>query len=103
MKYTIIANPTAGKGACEEAVPRVVDFFNEAGLAFELIRTERPWHAVELARNAAGAGSDVVVAMGGDGTANEVINGLMLSSKEKKPRLRWACCVSGAGMILPSV
>lgn len=97
MKYTIIANPTAGKGACEEAIPRVVDFFNEAGLTFELIRTERPWHAAELARCAVETGSDVVVAMGGDGTANEVINGLMRSSKEKKPKTALGVLCVGRG------
>jgi len=85
MTYTIIANPIAGKGACEAAIPRVVEFFKDAGLAFDLLRTEHPQHAVDLARRAAESGSDVVVAMGGDGTVNEVINGLMLSSGEKKP------------------
>jgi YegS/Rv2252/BmrU family lipid kinase len=54
----------------------------QLGLKFELVRTERPWHAAELAEIAALAGFDVVVAAGGDGTANEVINGLM-SAKGK--------------------
>jgi YegS/Rv2252/BmrU family lipid kinase len=45
--------------------------------SFQLVQTERPWHAAELARKAIGDGYDVVVAAGGDGTANEVLNGVM--------------------------
>jgi YegS/Rv2252/BmrU family lipid kinase len=41
------------------------------------VRTEKPWHAAELAERAVADGFDVVVAVGGDGTANEVLNGLM--------------------------
>ena len=46
-------------------------------LDFDLVRTERPWHAAELAEEAAKDGYSCVVAAGGDGTANEVLNGLM--------------------------
>jgi YegS/Rv2252/BmrU family lipid kinase len=46
-------------------------------LDFDLIQTEHPWHAATLAHQAVVDGYDVVVSAGGDGTANEVINGLM--------------------------
>ena len=48
--------------------------------------TVYPTHANELARQAAEEGYDIVVAVGGDGTAHEVINGLMEASVEKRPR-----------------
>ena len=51
------------------------------GLDFDLVRTERPWHAAELAQQATQEGYGVVVAVGGDGTANEVLNGLMLAKQ----------------------
>jgi YegS/Rv2252/BmrU family lipid kinase len=47
------------------------------GLSFDMVQTERPWHAAELAQQAAAGGRQVVVAVGGDGTSNEVLNGLM--------------------------
>jgi diacylglycerol kinase (ATP) len=77
LRHKIIANPTAGRGASGEAIPQTERLLSEYGLDIDLVRTERPWHAAELAQEAATAGYDVVVAMGGDGTANEVLNGLM--------------------------
>jgi YegS/Rv2252/BmrU family lipid kinase len=47
------------------------------GVDFELVQTERPLHAIELAQQAAQDGFAIVVGVGGDGTANEVVNGLM--------------------------
>ena len=76
-KYKIIANPTAGRGAGERAIPHIERFLTKHGLDFDLVRTKHRWHAAELAREAVFAEYDVIVAAGGDGTANEVINGLM--------------------------
>ena len=44
--------------------------------AVEAVRTDHPFHAAELAADAAGQGARLVVAVGGDGTANEAANGL---------------------------
>jgi diacylglycerol kinase (ATP) len=49
--------------------------------------TEYPGHAIELARQAGEQGYDLVVALGGDGTVHEVINGLMQVPKETRPAL----------------
>ena len=87
-RYKIIANPVAGRGAGGQSVPQVERLLNEYGLDFDVVRTERPWHAAELAREAADAGYDAVVAMGGDGTANEVLNGLMQASPPSLPHTR---------------
>jgi YegS/Rv2252/BmrU family lipid kinase len=51
--------------------------FRRQGWSVELVRTERPGHAVELAAHAARAGVQRVVALGGDGTVHEVANGLV--------------------------
>ena len=76
-KYKIIVNPTSGRGHGEESIPQIERMLSEYNLDFDLVRTERPWHAAELAQEAAASGYDVVVSAGGDGTANEVLNGLM--------------------------
>jgi len=76
-RYKIIVNPISGRGTGERSIPQIEHLLSGYGLDFDLVRTERPWHAAELAQEAALAGYDVVVAVSGDGTANEVLNGLM--------------------------
>jgi diacylglycerol kinase (ATP) len=65
----------------ENSIPEIQRLFREHELTFDLVRTERPWHAVELTQQAVKDGFDVIVAVGGDGTSNEVINGLMLAKE----------------------
>lgn len=77
MRFQIIANPACAQGAGASIIPQVVSCLSSSGVEYQLEQTERPWHAAELARHAALDGFDVVVAAGGDGTVNEVINGLM--------------------------
>jgi YegS/Rv2252/BmrU family lipid kinase len=76
-RHLIIVNPVSGRGAGERSVPRLRELLESQTIEFDLARTERPMHAAELARAGAAQGYDVIVAAGGDGTANEVINGLM--------------------------
>ena len=76
-RYKIIVNPTSGRGTGAESIPYVERALGEYGLEFDIVQTEHPWHAVGLARDAASSGYDYVIAAGGDGTANEVLNGLM--------------------------
>ncbi|MFZ5918349.1 MAG: diacylglycerol/lipid kinase family protein [Chloroflexota bacterium] len=77
--YKIIVNPVSGRGAGAKKQPIIESLLQKHGLDYHLVRTERPWHAAELAQQAATEGYGVVVAVGGDGTANEVLNGLMLA------------------------
>jgi YegS/Rv2252/BmrU family lipid kinase len=76
-KHKIIANPVAGRGAGARAVLQVERTLSGYDLDFDVVCTERPWHAADLAQEAVAAEYDVVVALGGDGTSNEVLNGLM--------------------------
>ncbi len=88
MRYLIIANPVSGRGRGRKAIPTIETELRALSLDFDLVRTERPWHAAELARQAAKDGCDVVVAAGGDGTVNEVLNGLMgADNGGKRPAL----------------
>ena len=82
VRYKVIVNPVSGRGMGERSIPLIEGALRGYGLDFDLVRTERMWHAAELARQAARDGYDIVVAAGGDGTANEVLNGLMLAKEE---------------------
>ena len=76
-RYSVVLNPVSGRGAGARAAGAIEERLTKLGLDYELVRTTRPWHAVELSQSAVEAGFDVVVAVGGDGTVNEVLNGLM--------------------------
>jgi len=71
-----VVNPAAGGGRTARKWPTLAAELARLGLAFESARTVRRGHATELARRAADAGWSLVVAVGGDGTLNEVVNGV---------------------------
>jgi diacylglycerol kinase (ATP) len=73
----VIANPASRGGATRTALPELEARLRAAGLDFDLAVTERPGDATALARDAARGGRYLVVAAGGDGTLNEVANGLL--------------------------
>lgn len=82
MKATVIFNPVSGRGHALRKLPLLKKILSASHLDFDLLLSERPWHAVELAESAARREVEVVVAAGGDGTVNEVINGLMRARLE---------------------
>ncbi|HUW68769.1 MAG TPA: YegS/Rv2252/BmrU family lipid kinase [bacterium] len=76
-KLLVILNPVAGKGKAGQRQPEIERLMAERGLVFDLRLTECPGHAIEIAAAACDDGYDVIVAAGGDGTVNEVVNGMM--------------------------
>lgn len=77
-KGTLIYNPVAGRRPAQRVreVRAAAEVLRAAGLDIELRPTVRPSMAHELAQAAVANGADFVLACGGDGTINEVINGL---------------------------
>ncbi len=96
-RYKLIVNPTSGRGTATQAIPAMESYFKAKGLTYDLVRTEAPEHAIELSRQACEEGFDVVVAAGGDGTANEVLNGLMLAKSSGAPTPHLALIAIGRG------
>jgi YegS/Rv2252/BmrU family lipid kinase len=76
-KTTVILNPIAGRGAGARLSPQIAEYLRAHGLDFSLTMTTAPGHATVLARDAAMVRGGLVVVAGGDGTANEALNGLM--------------------------
>ncbi|MGE5251237.1 MAG: diacylglycerol/lipid kinase family protein [Bacteroidota bacterium] len=77
MKHLIIVNPTSGRGYAGKMIPQIEALLRAHNVDFDLVQTERPWHAAELAESAARQGYDVIGVASGDGTINEALNGLM--------------------------
>ncbi|MBK9295962.1 MAG: hypothetical protein IPN02_03615 [Candidatus Microthrix sp.] len=84
MKILLIANSTASSVTARKRVviAKLLSGAHDVSVAL----TERRGHATELARAAIVDGVDIVVALGGDGTLNEVANGLVGSD------CAWRCC-----------
>jgi diacylglycerol kinase (ATP) len=85
--WCFIVNPRAGKGRTTRTLWRLSRMMARYKLHCETLVTEGPLHATELAREKADDGADYVVAVGGDGTINEVVNGLMRSERLKSVKL----------------
>ena len=74
----VIANPAAGRGRGQQVISYISKVLPEKGMPFDLVQTEYSGHATELARQAISDGYQTIAALGGDGTVNEIINGLCL-------------------------
>lgn len=83
-RYYVILNPIAGKGNGQHMRPQIEETLTRLGLDYKLVMTEYPQHATELAQQGLDEGYNVIVASGGDGTVNEVINGIMAAKPEQR-------------------
>ncbi len=75
--YKFIVNPVAGNGRAKAILPSIERYFKQAGVEFDIYWTRDRGDAIEAANRAAKEGFEVVVATGGDGTVNEVLNGIV--------------------------
>lgn len=97
MKYYVIVNPLSGRGIGEKSIPEIEKWLNAYNLNYTLVRTERPWHAADLAQQAAADGYNVVVTASGDGTFNETLNGLMRARQQGYTNTALAVLCLGTG------
>ncbi|WP_281383869.1 diacylglycerol/lipid kinase family protein [Hymenobacter citatus] len=77
MRICFILNPMSGTNRRQDVAGLLSRYLDPARVTYEVRHTEYAGHAVQLARDAAEAGCRVVVAVGGDGTVNEVGRGLL--------------------------
>ncbi len=95
MKLRFIFNPRSGHNARNpHLLVRAREFITQHRLDATLVPTERPRHATELARRAVDEGCDIIVAIGGDGTMNEVATALV----HTPATLGLIACGSGNGL-----
>lgn len=84
MRIRVILNPMADRGRAIGLRSQIAALAERHG-GLDLATTEYPGHAAQLAAAAIAAGYDRVAAAGGDGTVNEVVNGLMTSQRPTCP------------------
>ena len=83
--YLAIINPAAGGGRCDKQAAQVLQNLRDQGVPIESTRTKGEGHASELSREAYNQGFRRFIAVGGDGTSYEIVNGLFPREKETDP------------------
>ncbi len=84
MKTLLVVNPAAGHGRGRKVFERLEPRLRAAFPALEVRVSEYAGHAVEIGREAAGAGYDRLLCLGGDGTPYELINGLYAGGRPSR-------------------
>jgi len=75
-RFLAIVNPAAGGGRSGKLAPATLDRVRQTGIELEVVQTAKPGEATTLARAAYARGQRNFLAVGGDGTAFEIVNGL---------------------------
>jgi YegS/Rv2252/BmrU family lipid kinase len=77
MHYLIIANPVSGDARKETKIDAALAYFRKHADSVDVRFTDYPGHAMSIAREAVSRGYDAIIGAGGDGTINEVLNGIV--------------------------
>ncbi|GAC1513692.1 MAG: diacylglycerol kinase family lipid kinase [Chloroflexota bacterium] len=96
-EVTLIVNPVAGRGSGGDTADRVAAQLGANNVPHTVNFTRGPGHATVLTRKALREGARTVVSIGGDGTANEIVNGFFEEGELVNPRSRIAFIAAGTG------
>lgn len=80
MPACVIFNPYAHRWLAQKRLPEIESTLQNVGIEYRLYQTQAPAHAEELAQNALQRGDSPIISAGGDGTLNEVINGMLAAA-----------------------
>ena len=95
--WIVIVNPKAGLGYGLRDWPIISNQLNKAGVEFTCVFTERKYHAVELTVKAVNDGYRKIVAVGGDGTVNEIVNGIFIQKQVSTTEILLSVIPVGTG------
>jgi len=83
--FLAVVNPAAGGGRWRKLIGPTLNRLRAGGISVEVVETSRPGHASDIARDAYARGSRKFIAIGGDGTSYEIINGLFPAQNASEP------------------
>jgi len=84
QKWFFIVNATAGQGKTGKKISKFIQVLNKQNFNYKIELTKFHKHATELTTDAISKGFQNIIAVGGDGTVNEVVNGIMRSENPRK-------------------
>lgn len=93
----VIVNPASGSGRAGKRWPSISATLMEHGLSHDVTFTTGPNHATSIARELARSGTGTIVAVGGDGTVNEILNGMLEDGALVNPHTRLLILPCGTG------
>src|SRR6266511_1458222 len=96
-KVLVILNPWAGRGTAGRRRPELEQSLREIGADFDIVTTHAVGGAIELAWQGVERGYGRIVAVGGDGTINEVVNGIKGAEASLGRRARLGVIPIGTG------
>lgn len=96
-KWFVVVNPNAGNRKIKRDWPRIKKLLDASCLDFDYVHTEYALHAFSLTRDAIARGYRNFVAMGGDGTFNEVVNGFFTQQDVDVAKLKIGLVPVGTG------
>lgn len=96
-KWFVIVNPVAGGGRGLDDFPQISKLLREAQIVCEPVFTEHKFHATELTVTAVKEGYRKIIAVGGDGTLHEVVNGLFIQQVVRPDEVLLAVVAVGTG------
>lgn len=80
-KILFVINPTAGGGRTEHLIPTINDIMKTKDIEYDMVKTKKPKDGIKIARESLKKGYKKIVAVGGDGTVNEVAFGILEHGK----------------------
>ncbi|MEF9932256.1 MAG: diacylglycerol kinase family protein, partial [Bacteroidales bacterium] len=95
--WMVIVNPKAGSGRGLKDWPIISNQMYNSGVRFTCVFTEHKYHAVELTVKAINDGFRNIVAVGGDGTIHEVVNGIFIQKAAATTEISLAVIPAGTG------
>jgi len=96
-KWGIIVNPNAGGGKVKTEIDSIKALLKQHNINFQFLESEYPLHAIELTKSAIKADCTLITAVGGDGTINEVVNGIMEQKEVPLNKITMGCIPIGTG------
>ncbi len=97
QRWFVIVNPTAGVNRAGKRWPKISEMLTQAGLEHDHGFTQRRGHGAVMARNAIREGYRKIITIGGDGTNNEVMNGVLKQKVVPSNEITYSIIPVGTG------